>query len=113
MLGGAAVIGTGAALRAGIKGKNRKIPSANTAGSSVGKNQSYKRFQNSEKVRKRLEALGGTAAGLNRNGRSMEEKAVIKNMQKVLAKKNAAKARKLRSAGNYFKDRLKLMSFNR
>lgn len=120
---GAAVAGAGVAGTRYLKSKKTKVPSpgispnssssALTHSSSQAQGFSNKKFQNSQKVKQRLDALGGTAAGLNRKGRTANELNVIKNRQKTLGQKNAAKAKKLRRQGNYFKTRLKLTSFGR
>lgn len=123
LAGGAAVAGAGVAGTRYLKSKKTKVPSpgispnssssALTHSSSQAQGFSNKKFQNSQKVKQRLDALGGTAAGLNRKGRTANELNVIKNRQKTLGQKNAAKAKKLRGQGNYFKTRLKLTSFGR
>jgi hypothetical protein len=119
LLGRVLKIGAGAAAVGGLAyGTNRLIkntPKKQSSGSATPPKKNIpldKKARNSQLVKQRLDALGGTAAGLkNKTGRTAAEIANLRNMKKVLGRKNAAKARKLRSQGKYFKRKDNLVKF--
>ena len=76
---------------------------ATRKGNNVSSSTWSKRQRNSVKVRRRLEALGGTASVLkNRKGRNANEINTIRSLQRNVGRRNAKKANRLRASGNYF-----------